>query len=246
MSADSTGDGPRAQGPQRHGGPDRALAALAPRGGLLRTIFEAEPQCVKLLGPDGALRLMNPAGLRMIEADSFEAVRGLCIYDLVAEEHRGSFLELVERVFRGERGSLAFRMTGLKGTARWLETHAVPLPGEGGVVKAALGITSDITDRVLADAALRESEHNYRMLFEQATDGIFVCDRDFRFLDVNAAACRISGYTREELLSMGAADMLAPEERERLLANPPGSPPARSSRSNGSHCGATARGTSRK
>jgi hypothetical protein len=216
MSADPTGNGPRAQGPQRYEGTFRTLAALAPRGRLLRTIFEAEPQCVKLLGPDGSLRMMNPAGLRMIEADSFEAVRGRCIYDFVADEHRGDFRALVEHVFRGERGSLAFRMTGLKGTPRWLETHAVPLPGGGGVVKMALGITSDITDRLLADAALRESERDFRMLFEQAIDAIFVCADDLRILDANPAACLMTRYAREELLGQSATILLDADERGRV------------------------------
>jgi len=203
--------------------PDQAFAELvhARRGRLLRAIFETEPQCVKLLGSDGSLRLMNPAGLRMIEADSFEEVRGQSVYPLVVEEYRAAFQALTERVFRGESASLEFRIVGLKGTPRWLEIQAVPLRDETGRVSALLGITRDITDRVLANAALRESEQNFRMLFEQATDGIFICDDDLRFLDVNPAACRITGYTREELLTLGVADMLAPGE-PRLARDLPG------------------------
>jgi PAS domain S-box-containing protein len=195
-------------------GPDQELAELVHvrSGRLLRAIFDTEPQCVKLLGPDGSLRLMNPAGLRMIEADSFDQVQGQCVFPLVVEEYRAAFQAMTERVFRGESASLEFRLVGLKGTPRWLETQAVPLRDDTGRVGALLGITREITDHVLANAALRESERNFRMLFEQATDGIFICDDDLRFLDVNPAACRITGYTREELLTLGVLDMLAPED----------------------------------
>jgi len=179
---------------------------------LLQAIVDAEPECVKLLDADGALRMLNPAGLRMIEADRFEDVCGECVYPFVAEEHRAAFRRLIEGVFRGEGGTLEFRIVGLKGTPRWLETHVVPFLDEHGRVTAALGITRDITDRRLADAALRESEKNFRMLFEQATDGIFICDDDLRFLDVNPAACRMTGYSREELLTLGVIDMLAPDD----------------------------------
>jgi PAS domain S-box-containing protein len=155
MSSPPTGDGP-----------DEVFAELvrARRGRLLRAIFETEPQCVKLLGSDGSLRLINPAGLRMIEADSYDEVRGHCVYPLVVEEDRPAFQALTERVFRGESASLEFRMVGLKGTPRWLEMQAVPLRDDSGRVSALLGITSDITDRVLANAALRRSEQNFRML----------------------------------------------------------------------------------
>ncbi|MGH6691907.1 MAG: PAS domain S-box protein, partial [Gammaproteobacteria bacterium] len=199
-------------------GPDQAFAELVQgrRGRLLRAIFEAEPQCVKLLGPDGSLRLMNPAGLQMIEAESLEDVRGRCVYPLVVEEDRAAFQALVERVFRGENATLEFRIVGLKGTPRWLETQAVPLRDEGGRVTAVLGITRDITDRVLAAAALRDSERNFRMLFEQAIDGVLVCADDMRFLDANPAACLMTGYTREELLGQNATILLDPDERARV------------------------------
>jgi len=190
--------------------------ALAERERLLRAIFEAEPECVKVLGVDGSLRMMNPAGLRMVEADSFEDVSGRPVYLLIAEEHRAAFRALTKRVFGGDTGTLEFRITGLKGTPRWLETHMVPLRDARGAVTGTLGITRDITNRLLADAALRESERNFRMLFEQATEGIFVCDDELRLLDVNPAGCQMTGRAREELLGLGVSDLIDPEERSRL------------------------------
>jgi len=57
--------------------------------------------------------------------------------------------------------------------------------------------------------ALYESEAQYRSLIDQAMDGIFVFDADNgQFMDVNAAACRSLGYTKEELLVMAAPDIL--------------------------------------
>jgi PAS domain S-box-containing protein len=59
--------------------------------------------------------------------------------------------------------------------------------------------------RITAD--LRLSEKRFRTLLNRATDAIFVCDLDGRFLDVNREACRSLGYSREELLAMGMADV---------------------------------------
>ena len=110
----------------------RVEEALARSEGRLRTIIETEPECVKVLGMDGALLEMNPAGLSMIEADSLEQVRGMPVYEYIAPEHRADFVELTERVMRGGSGTLEFELVGLKGTRRWLETHAVPLRDAGG------------------------------------------------------------------------------------------------------------------
>ena len=58
---------------------------------------------------------------------------------------------------------------------------------------------------------LSASEEKYRMFLEQATDGIVVAAQDRRLLMVNPKACELSGYTREEIMSMKIDDFLTPE-----------------------------------
>ncbi len=60
--------------------------------------------------------------------------------------------------------------------------------------------------------ALRESEERFRTLVEQAPDGIFVGSAEGRYVDVNSAACRMLGYSREEILHLGIADLVAADE----------------------------------
>lgn len=126
---------------------ERVEAELRQSETLLRGIIEASPQCVKRLGRDGALVMMNPAGLSMIEADLLDQVLGQSIYSFVVPEHREGFQSLNERVFHGASGMLEFDLIGLKGTRRTLETHAVPLRDTWGNITSALAITCDITQR---------------------------------------------------------------------------------------------------
>ena len=75
----------------------------------------------------------------------------------------------------------------------------------------SFGTFQDITDRKRAEEALRESEEKHRVLFEHAPDLIIVMDAESRnILDVNAVACELLGYTREELLKMPIDDVYAP------------------------------------
>jgi PAS domain S-box-containing protein len=105
----------------------QALERLRESENHLRTIIEAEPECVKLVASDGTLLEMNAAGLAMIEAPSADAVMGQSVYSLIAPEHREAFVALNENVCQGNRGTLEFEIIGLQGTRRWMETHAVPL-----------------------------------------------------------------------------------------------------------------------
>lgn len=125
----------------------RTEEALRESETLLRTIIDTEPECVKLMDRDGTLRLMNLAGLQMIEAEGMEQVVGKSVFGLIAAEDRAAFEDMHRRIFQGESMMLQFAIVGLKGTRRYMETHAVPLRDPEGEVVAHLAVTRDITER---------------------------------------------------------------------------------------------------
>jgi PAS domain S-box-containing protein len=135
-----------------------AEQALAERENLLQTIIETEPECVKLIGRDGTLQEMNRAGLEMIEADSLEQVAGRDVSELIALEHRAAFEALTQKALAGGSGHLEFELIGLKGTRRWMETHAVPLRAPSGEVRAALSVTRDVTQRRQLEEQLAQAQ----------------------------------------------------------------------------------------
>ncbi len=111
----------------------------------MRTLIDTAPVCVKVLDREGRLVDMNLAGLAMIQADSVEQVKNARMADLVDQESRRAFIQLSQRVFEGESGSLLFRAKGLKGRQVWLETRVEPILGSAGEVTQLLGITLDVT-----------------------------------------------------------------------------------------------------
>lgn len=113
----------------------------------LSAIIDNEPECVKLVNPSGQLVEMNPAGLAMLEANSLEEAQNSSLIDYLLPEWRNDFIALHRRVMSGESGILEFEIQGLKGTRRWLETHATPLRDGDGNITMLLGITRDTTDR---------------------------------------------------------------------------------------------------
>ena len=115
----------------------------------LRTILDNEPESVKIIGENGLLIHMNPAGLAMVEADSLEQVVGYSVFDFITPEYRTDYGNLHRRVLDGEPVYMEFEVLGFKGGRRWLETHAVPMQDKGSVVH--LAITRDITERKQAE-----------------------------------------------------------------------------------------------
>jgi hypothetical protein len=66
---------------------------------------------------------------------------------------------------------LIFEIEGLKGTRRWLETHAVPMKNEQGKIISLLGITRDVTER----RKHKVKEAN-RLIMNSALDAIVCMD----------------------------------------------------------------------
>jgi PAS domain S-box-containing protein len=80
------------------------------------------------------------------------------------------------------------------------------------------GTFRDITDRKLAEEALKESEEKYRILAEDSPTGIFISNPE-KFLYVNNRLCEITGYNSEELLNMKdpIIHLFAAHEHERVM-----------------------------
>jgi len=80
----------------------------------------------------------------------------------------------------------------------------------GEVIRVAI-FARDITERKRAEEALRDSEIKYRTLFKNAVDAIFLENENEEIIDVNRQACRLVGYSRDELLTMKTTDLETPE-----------------------------------
>ncbi|MCA1592253.1 MAG: PAS domain S-box protein, partial [Acidobacteria bacterium] len=81
--------------------------------------------------------------------------------------------------------------------------------------RVVLVLADDVTEQRRAEEALRESERRYRVLVEQASDGIFICDERGRYLQVNRKGCEMLGYTEAELLRLGLRDVIDAEDLAR-------------------------------
>jgi len=75
-------------------------------------------------------------------------------------------------------------------------------------------LTSDVTERAGAAAALRASEERFRATFEQAAIGLAHLALDGRWLRVNRTLCAIVGYGPDDLRDLTVSDLLHPEDRQ--------------------------------
>src|ERR1700733_10647439 len=205
---------------------------------LLRAVTQTSPDCIKVVATDGRLMQMNPAGLAMVNADSWEQVENAYTCDLIAAEHRNHWLANHQRVCNGETLVWEFDIVGLKGVRRSLETHASPIALSDGTT-AQLAITRDVTERNKSREAqqhlhaeledkvrartqelkaalnrLQESERSFELLVDSVTDyALYMLDRTGHIVSWNSGARRIKGYDAQEIIGKHFQCFYSEEDR---------------------------------
>lgn len=96
---------------------------------------------------------------------------------------------------------------------RFVNAKNIPVPEQNLMISTVL----DVSERARAEIELKESEAKYRHLFENNPQPMWIFDLDTnQFLEVNNAAIREYGYSKEEFLSMNILDIRPESERERV------------------------------
>ena len=206
----------------------RAEEALRQSEERYRRMIETTHEGIWMTDLKGVTTFVNPQMARILGSTP-EAMVGRSVFESVFEEDhaavRQHFAEFLQEP-AGKRVEECLRHKD--GSARWALMAASVFRDATGQVAGFLGMFTDITERKRMEEALREaratlelrvqertaelqashqalaeSEEKHRRLFETISDAAFVFDADTRqFVEVNEAALRLYGYSREEFLRL--------------------------------------------
>jgi len=192
---------------------ERKLAEqrLAKSEEQLRAIFSASRDGI-LVEQDERVVYANDSYARLFGYAGPEELVGEHVSALVSPEDAGRLLDFGRRRLSGEGAPAVFEFRGRRRDGAPLDleasvsTHTVA--GKTYITTAV----RDISERKLAEKALRESEAQNRLLLEQASDGIHTYDLRGNILEANAKLCEMLGYTRDELLALNVRDLVPAED----------------------------------
>jgi PAS domain S-box-containing protein len=120
----------------------------------------------------------------------------------------------------GPRYDMEYRVIRPNGEVRFVHSQADIVKDNLGRPRQMFGTAQDVTEQKRAEQALREAEHKYRAIFENAIEGIFQSTPDGKWISVNPALARMYGYSTPEEFVGSVSDIVQlyvePERRDEL------------------------------
>jgi len=201
---------------------EKAERSLKQERDFTNAVIDTAGALVVVLDPEGHILRFNRAA-EQLSGYSLAEVKGRLLWDLglippedvpsvkqAFEQLKGNyslFLNRHENFWRTKQGAL-----------RLIDWTNTALIGANGEAEFLMSTGIDITDRKLAELALKESEERYRDLFENASDLIQSVDAEGHFLYVNRAWKETLGYDEAQVYQMTLFDILHPDCREHCQA----------------------------
>ena len=182
---------------------------------IFRRFAEASGQGFSMADLDGHLLYLNPALCRMLDVERPGDCIGQHLSIFYSDESNRRGKQEIEPAMMREgywEGELPMLSRQGKSIPTWHNAFVIR-DERGNPLRLAVVIT-DITERKQAEEALRASEERFRVTFEEAPVGMVIGVGDGVVVKANRAACRMTGYTEEELIGQHVRDLTYPEDRE--------------------------------
>lgn len=183
---------------------------------MQQAIFDGASYSIIATEVDGTIRFFNNAASRLLGYSAEELIgrRSPALFHdskEVAERAKILSIELGREIVPGFDVFIERAKLGVVEELEWSyihkDGHRIPvllsvtaLRDESDNINGFLGISFDISEKLLIKRALKEKEESYRILFEKALDSLFLMKGEL-FVDCNPATLSIFGCTREQIIN---------------------------------------------
>ncbi|MCG2733981.1 PAS domain S-box protein [Pseudodesulfovibrio aespoeensis] len=186
-----------------------------------RRIVETANEGIISIGPNGNIRFANKVLCRMLGYAVYELL-GKPVSALLYPEDIPRLEEHLVRRRQGLSDQFEQRYRCKDGSSVWALVSASPILGDDGRYQGVLAMAADISGRKRAEAELVRSERNYRNLFENSVEGLYQSTPQGRFVSVNPALVRLTGYDSPQEFMDAITDITTqfyydPKDRDRLV-----------------------------
>jgi PAS domain S-box-containing protein len=197
----------------------RVEEALTYERNLLKALLDNTPDHVYFKDKDSHfLRISRSQAIHFGFDDPAQAV-GKTDFDFFAEEHARAAFEDEQKVMNSGIAIVdqEEEESWTDGRKKWVSTTKIPMRDAQGEIIGTFGVSRDITERRRVEAALRESEQNYKTLADSGRALVWTAGADALCNYFNSTWLKFTGRTLEQELGNGWADGVHADDLQRCL-----------------------------
>ncbi|MDX6618447.1 MAG: hypothetical protein QOK36_833 [Gaiellales bacterium] len=187
------------------------VAALAQSEKRFRLLAENASDLITSIDADGVRAYVSPS-CRVLLGYEPEELIGERAIEIIHPADQQRILGYLRSVREHGPARAEARFRHKSGRLVWMETRGRAVRDAAGNVVELQVVARDITAERHAAEELREAEERFRNAFDQAPIGKALVSTDGHFTRVNAALCRITGYSEEELLGTTFQSLTHPDD----------------------------------
>ncbi|HLH56970.1 MAG TPA: PAS domain S-box protein, partial [Verrucomicrobiae bacterium] len=187
--------------------------------GMFELLFERSPDAIWLMDPKQMIFVdCNDAAIELLRAKDRAQLLGVHPAELSpsiqpdGQDSRTKAADITARTLALGTQRFEWLARRFDGSEVPLEVATIPILSQGRQLNVV--VARDITERKLAEQALRESERKFRQIFEASSDSLLILDPEtLRCVDCNAAAARMGAYGDKQWLIGRTIFDLSPERQ---------------------------------
>jgi PAS domain S-box-containing protein len=187
-----------------------------------------EDQLIESLDKSSMVSITDPKGIIIYVNDAFCKESGYNEQELLGQNHRvlksgkqpdGLFKGLwktisSKRIWRGEICNKK-----KDGNFYWHNTSIIPFTDKEGNIEKYVAIRFDITKNKESIEQIKTAENKFKLFFDAAPNAYFISDMEGLIKNCNAAAVKLSGYTKKQLINKSISNsiLLTKTDRETFI-----------------------------
>lgn len=189
-------------------------ATLLASEGLARTVLEASPDCLKIVGADGCIEFVNQNGACLLEIDERSVVIGQPWETLWPASARKKIRQSIEAAKAGQSVNFIAEAKTAKGTPKHWDVSTTALPGRDGEPTKILAVSRDVTEKMRSDIALVASEARLRAAVAAVEGIVWTNNAAGEMIGEQSGWSALTGQKPDEYQGFGWSQCVHPDDAQ--------------------------------
>ncbi|MEO0293556.1 MAG: PAS domain S-box protein [candidate division WOR-3 bacterium] len=179
---------------------------------LLTSLLDNIPDRIYFKDEKSRFIAVSNSLVKWLKARSAEEMIGKTDFDYFTEEHAEAAFQDEQEIMKTGKpieGKIE-KETHPDGRITWVSTTKIPRYDENGNVIGTLGISRDITDKLLAERKLEETVNKLQTIVNAVNQGLAIVSENYVILETNNFLCELFGLNREEIINKKCFEVFPP------------------------------------